>query len=317
MDGTRLAAGTADGSAVKVWDLTPAGAAEIAVLPSTGEYGDVGFSQDDRQVVSADDDGFVRLHDLETGGVSAAIGPRVAEHDLDVSPDGRWLVLGPAIWDLATGVERFRFAKPPPPFDGTGWSPDSRLLAIVSEVEHDPAVRVLDLDGALQAVLPERDGYETSGASFSPDGIRLVTIGTRWRDGQPEVGRITIWDWRQGTVIKDIETPPAQFVTVDPSGRLAATGFGPLAIWDLIDGTHRKIEGINSTAEVAFSPDGSLLAVPVGATVRLYDTATGELRLVLGGGRGPIGRVAFSGDGSILAAHGVDEPMSGRSTSTD
>ncbi len=114
-------------------DARPA-LAEMAIIPATGEYGDVGFSQDDRQVVSADEDGFVRLHDLETGDVSAAIGPRVAEHDLDVSPDGRWLVHGPAIWDLTTGSERVRFAEPPP-FDGTGWSADSRLLAIVSGVE--------------------------------------------------------------------------------------------------------------------------------------------------------------------------------------
>jgi WD40 repeat protein len=263
--------------------------------------------------ISADDDGFVRLHDLETGDVSSAIGPRVAEHDLDVSPDGRWLVLGPSVWDLTTGSERFRFAEPPPENDQTAWSADSRLLAIVSGVEGN-AVEVLDLDGTVQAVLSERDGYGTSSVSYSPDGLRLVTIGTGSSDRQPETGRITVWDWRQGTVIKDIETPPtqleeppAQFVTVDPSGRYAATGFGPPAIWDLNDGTHREIEGIDSTAEVAFSPDGSLLAVPVGATVRLYDTAAGQLRLALGGGRGPIGRVAFSGDGSMLAAHGVDE----------
>ena len=134
-----------------------------------------------------------------------------------------------------------------------------------------------------------------------------MTIGTRWPDGQPEAGRITIWDWRQGTVIKDIETPPAQFVTVDPTGRLAATGFGPLAIWDLINGTHREIEGSMSRPKSHSAPMGHSWPCPSESTVRLYDTATGKLRLVLGGGRGPMGRLAFSGDGSMLAAHGVFE----------
>ena len=52
-------------------------------------------------MVSADDDGFVRLHDLETGGVSAAIGPRVAEHDLRCQP--RRALAGPRPSGLGPG----------------------------------------------------------------------------------------------------------------------------------------------------------------------------------------------------------------------
>ncbi len=67
-DGRSLVAGAKDRSAVKVWDVTLPGTAEVAILPSAGGFGDVGFTQGGQGLVSVDEDGFARVHDLVSGG---------------------------------------------------------------------------------------------------------------------------------------------------------------------------------------------------------------------------------------------------------
>ena len=65
-----------------------------------------------------------------------------------------------------------------------------------------------------------------------------------------------------------------------------------------------------NVADVAFSPDGELLATAAGdRTIRLFDASTGDLEFALAGGqRFPVGRIAFSSDGTKLASQG---PMQG------
>lgn len=54
------------------------------------------------------------------------------------------------------------------------------------------------------------------------------------------------------------------------------------------------------------SPDGRLLAVPSSNTVVLYDTSTGELKRILTGAAQRVFRPAFSPDGKLVAAGGVN-----------
>jgi WD40 repeat protein len=57
---------------------------------------------------------------------------------------------------------------------------------------------------------------------------------------------------------------------------------------------------------LTFRPDGSMIATGAAdGTVRLFDTASGQQRLVLQGPTG-VGRVAFSADGSLLASTSGD-----------
>jgi WD40 repeat protein len=57
---------------------------------------------------------------------------------------------------------------------------------------------------------------------------------------------------------------------------------------------------------MAFSPDGSRLAVAFADTVRLFDMATGLPVLVLRGHACGVGGLAFSDDGSRLASSACD-----------
>jgi WD40 repeat protein len=84
---------------------------------------------------------------------------------------------------------------------------------------------------------------------------------------------------------------------------------GKVLIWDAATGDLvRTLAG--GCDSLAFSPMGERLASggPEGGTVQIWDPATGQLVLVLrGSGSGPIIHLAFSPDGSYLAAMDEDK----------
>ena len=72
------------------------------------------------------------------------------------------------------------------------------------------------------------------------------------------------------------------------------------------DPAEAMIQPTGSANCVAFSPDGTLLAVGVQNVVLLADTADGTAIRILSGHLGPVGDVAFSPDGTLLATGSGD-----------
>src|ERR671911_515910 len=153
-DGSRVMAGDAGISAVKVWDLGPTGDAEWANLPAPG-YPAAEFMPDGRRVVTSSREGRVEflgveipgavtIWDLQTGRARRTIGPPTDYfwfQSFDVSPDGSSIALGGGskpsccggasavrAWDTSAGEELWRIGHDRD-VNEVAFSPDGEFLA--------------------------------------------------------------------------------------------------------------------------------------------------------------------------------------------
>jgi WD40 repeat protein len=152
--------------------------------------------------------------------------------------------------------------------------------------------------------------------TFSADGTLVAATSTR-NCGDTRVG---IWNVASEELLferlEDFEHM-ATGVAFSPDSTMVAAGTGcafdvvgsaSVKVWDIASGTLLFDLAMPSfVSDVAFSPDGSLLAAAVGdGIIRLWEAATGTLHSELKGHRGSVSSVAFSPDGTRLASGGTD-----------
>jgi WD40 repeat protein len=109
-------------------------------------------------------------------------------------------------------------------------------------------------------------------------------------------------------------TLPITALSFSPDGQqLIVGGYHELTIWNPVDGSlMRRIKNVGQrTYALQFSPDGSLLAVGCGAPgqlgeARIFDPASGELKMVLGTSSDVVLDVAFNPQGDRLAVAAAD-----------
>jgi WD40 repeat protein/DNA-binding SARP family transcriptional activator/type II secretory pathway predicted ATPase ExeA len=324
-DGTRVMAGDAGISAVKVWDLGRTGDAEWANLPALG-YPGAEFMPDGRRVVTSSRVGgaglggeappiALTIWDPQIGRDPRTIGPATDYfwfQAFDVSPDGSRVVLGGSskpeghggasavrAWDTATGEERWHSGGYPLDVNEVTFSPDGEYVATAA---WGGIAKIVDRSGRVVRVLSSPD-FNFSDIAFSSDG-RLVATA-EW---QGSADRVRVWDWRRGEVLITIqaEGPYAQ-VDFDPTGpRVVVSGVDGLAeIWDVESGERVAVlDGPpGGVKDLVFSPDGSSVATTsADGLVRLFDADSGAQQLTLRGSGCAVEGVAFSPDGARLAS---------------
>jgi WD40 repeat protein/DNA-binding SARP family transcriptional activator len=303
-DGTRVMT-RSHTRVMDIWDVGPTGDAEVANIGDASEL--VDFLSDGHHVATSGRDGSLNILDLATGELAhRPIGwfdpPRAPYSGYDFSPDGRSVAVFEggirgstwAIRDVETGTELLAGDRPHA-FD---WSPDGRYAAVATPW----SIAIVDVSGREVARFEEAGFLLHENLAFGPRGL-VAVAGTDEGHGD----HVKIWNWTHGEVIAELpSTPNFEVMRFDADGSRIALGTADTTIWDV--GTERLLLTLPSSQslpnDIAFSPDGSRLAEgdPDG-TVRVFDTSSGELLLVLRA-HDTVGTVAFSPDGSMLATQG-------------
>jgi WD40 repeat protein len=318
--GQALASGARDGE-VRLWD--PGTGSVRQRWPHAGEVRAVTFSRDGRLVAVGAGGGTVTLWGARAGGRVAAFGRSDQPvRAMAFSPDGATLAAAGeagvlALWDVAGRRLRYQLdrfgnslpGRPGPSIGvlGAAYAPDGPTLAVITS---DGIVRLWDM-GTWQMRTLAHPLRPVQGLAFSPDGRALVIaaddgpVGV-WSYPLPLVAlrghapgsgtnTVALWDVASGELLGPLagrQPLLAGSVTVSAPGRAVAAGTEGGVIWQWDADTRRP------RADLFVSPEAR-------AYWRLFSPPPipqGLLPTSPNYSPEPVRRVAFSPDGSRLAA---------------
>ena len=290
----RVLTGDVGIAAVKIWDLSIEGDAEVVNVPTDAGAGRrrVPPGRADRRIVRRRvrrDLGRRRRRD----GAGDDARPRGRARTCPCSWSrrartaswSRWsATLSPivSVWNVETGTLRLRRTT-------FGHDVASRrsigapTVAISPSASSTDALHVLDADdgGRRTLVGHEPDPHVVQALAFAPDG-RTDRRGDVQPRGSGHEPRVDLGlEGREGR--QELDAVSASSLTYDGSGDRLAIGFfdGTVEIRDASTGEVERSFGAGSVTvmDVVFSPDGQLLATGgEDAAVRLFDTRRGERR---------------------------------------
>jgi WD40 repeat protein len=205
-DGQWLAASGME-QKINVWNLRTGEEMGREAIGHEGSIHGVQFSPDGKNVVTASDDGTIRIWDATTGRQQKVLRHEYWVRGMAVSPDGKWIASNSLdktvrLWDMATGKEVYRLpghgrlgGRRPVAFTADSrsfctWGDQDTFLR-VWDVATGKAIREFTVRPS--DVKPTSDGEETdpdpfgmrdwknslSGAEFSSDGRVFVLMGAR------------------------------------------------------------------------------------------------------------------------------------------
>jgi len=288
--------------------------------PSIGPIHDVAFCPDGKQFVTGNQDGTVRLWDVQTGNELRSFGKqRPAVTCVAVSSDGRFIAAnwndgpsaqcGTVIWNLATGIEVRKCVGHTGMVNAVAFTRDNRRIISAGS---DQTVRVWNLATGREVFCLRGHEAEINAVCVSADGQYVLSAaGDNW-GSQLHDPTLRLWSLTDGSQVRIFKghSGAVYGCAMTPDGKLAASASwdGTIRIWNVATGEQIRCFGDGSDFNtVAIHPNGRWLVSGSGFTdgkVLLWDLTTGEqLRsfdcdTVVRG-------VDFSPDGMLVAsAHG-------------
>jgi WD40 repeat protein/serine/threonine protein kinase len=299
---------------VRQWELASDRERTIIrpILDPSGIYC-IAYSPDSSTLATSGGDGVVRRWDAANGAERAAPGgPFGYIRAMALAPDGKTVAAGCGsvirLLDAPSGTERRQLDGHRSLVTNLAFSPDGASLASTAL---DGEVRLWD---ARSGEVRYTWSHHLRVLAFRPDG--KVLLGSRWGEGA-----LKLWYVATGEEALKLEQAGLDFsncLAVSRDGGTLATGLTdkPTLLWDLTTGRQKRslsrFPGKGSATALAFSPDGKRLAVAHnGATILcgLWDSETGEPRMILTHPNSEIASLAFRPDGELLVTAGQSDGM--------
>jgi WD40 repeat protein/DNA-binding SARP family transcriptional activator len=289
---------------LKVWD-----AASGQLLNSTRatnvELTHVAYSPDGEHIATSDHDLIAKIWDSQTLELDASLeGHETGVLTLAFSPDGDRLVTsslspweGEFIWDTSTGQLIDLLPGDISVTEAISFSPDGKWIAASAL---DGTVRVWDAETYSEVRSLGSGKAMMSGLTFSPDGSLLSASDAD--------GKVTIWDFSNGEELISFYAHADSILDLEfspDSTRLATASLdGKVRIWDALTG--RELQQLSGHRDrvlsLAFDLSGERLATAsMDGTLRIWNVFHSQEYLSFPT-HGGAGRIAFSPDGSRLAA---------------
>lgn len=332
-DGQTILTASVDGTA-KVWDAQT-GAQRSSLIASGRGIPYPVFSPDGSTILTVDSDNEAMLWNAQTGELRATlVGHTSGLVDATFSPDSRSIYTASLdetakVWDARTGALRLSFDAEVDGFVHGVFSPDGHLLLTTGRrgQSYVGVAELRDVQTGEHVGFLRGHRGPLLHTEFSPDGHLVVTTSA---------DRTTkVWRVREGELLSSIDghLDRVQRASFSPDGRrlVTASSDRTVKIWDVstgalraslvgdvswvlcerVDWDHLSLTSTPPTAPtpvVVFSPNGSALAISIGAITRIVDAHTGAL---LGSieSRVHVRSTRFSVDGSLLIVESIDSAV--------
>jgi WD40 repeat protein/energy-coupling factor transporter ATP-binding protein EcfA2/cytoskeletal protein RodZ len=265
-------------------------------------YG-IAYSQDGTRLAAAKGNGLARILELASGTLMATLpGHSGAVTAVAFSPDGTRLATAGAdssakVWDLETNRAILTLSGHMGELTSVGFYPSGERLVTGSL---DNTGRVWNTAAGLEPLLLTDHRAGVNGLRYNQEGTAVATTSLDQS--------VRVWDTSSGGVLNLLTALPnpvnkAAFHPTKPILAVAAQDT-VVRLFDLM--TNQVLEPLyfqeDTVNDLAFNADGSMLATAGNdALVRLWDTETNEVIAELTHD-GPVNTVAFSNDGSWVAA---------------
>lgn len=261
-------------------------------------------------LVTATDDGLVRLWDAQSGEPRKTVPTKVSSGaTLAVFPSSQWFAATDAnhaigIYDPLGNRESVLRNDPPHPIAMLAVSSDDRLLA---EAAENGVVNLWDVTANRRLHQFAPGDSAVRALAFSPDGQQLLAGNAR--------GELIAWETVSGKPAnrRQLHERGILALAVAPDGQTVASRAinGELRLSPMsADGEgkilDRKMTGGN---DLAFSTDGKWLLAGGAEGVRVWNTETGELAHELPNDKRAVRSLALSRDGKLIAVGGDDHTV--------